>query len=245
MLSARGVRVAAFAGTGMRTTMKLYYHPVSTTCRPIVMLADEAGIDLELEVVDLFAGAHLKPEFEAVNPCRQVPYLVDDGFGLSEGSAILKYLADKAGSPTYPQDLKARARVNERMDWLNTGLYRDLAYGVIYPQCLPTQRRTDERVQAALLAWGREKSRGWLQVLDRHLLGDQPYLCGADVTIADYLGVCYLTVGEVVHLDYSAWQNVTRWIDRMKARPSWTRANEGFYAHFVAPFKDRQFEGLR
>lgn len=225
--------------------MKLYYHPVSTTCRPILMLADEAKIDLELELVDLFSGAHLKPEFEAINPCRQVPYLVDDGFGLSEGSAILKYLADASASPTYPREPKARARVNERMDWLNTGLYRDLGYGVIYPQCLPNYKRADERVQSALLAWGREKSRGWLHILDRHLLGDQAYLCGDEVTIADFLGVCYLTLGEVVHLDYSAWPNVTRWIETIKARPSWSRVNEGFYTYFVAPFRDKQFEGLR
>ena len=225
--------------------MKLYYHPVSTTCRPIVMFADEAGIALDLELIDLFSGAHLKPEYAAINPSCQVPLLEDGDFRLSECSAILKYLADKAGSPAYPRELKARARVNERMDWLNTGLYRDLGYGVIYPQCLPTYKRADERVQAAILAWGREKSRGWLQILDTHLLGAHPYLCGADLTIADHFGAALLSVGEVIHLDYTPWRNVQRWLDGMKSRPSWARANEGFYAHFVAPYKDAQFEGLR
>jgi glutathione S-transferase len=225
--------------------MKLYYHPVSTTCRPILMQAEEAGIALELVLVDLFSGAHLKPEYAAINPCRQVPLLDDDGFRLSEGSAIMKYLADKTGSPAYPQALQARARVNERMDWFNTGLYRDLGYGVIYPQCLPHYKRTDERVQAAVLAWGREKSRAWLQILDHDILGSDPYVCGSELTIADYFGAALLTVGEVVHLDYSPWRNVQGWLERMKARPSWTKVNEGFYAHFVAPYKDTQFEGLR
>lgn len=225
--------------------MKFYYHPVSTTCRPILLLAEDEKIALDLELVDLFTGAHLKPEYAAINACKQVPYLDDDGFGLGEGSAILKYLADKAGSAAYPKDLKARARVNERMDWFNTGLYRDLGYGMIYPQCLPTYKRTDERVQAAVLAWAREKARGWLQVLDQNLIGSNAYVCGSDLTIADYLGACYLTVGEVVHLDYSPWPNVTRWLATMKARASWAKVNEGFYAHFVAPYKDAQFEGLR
>jgi len=36
--------------------MKLYYHPVSTTCRPIMLFAAESGIDLEFELVDLFKG---------------------------------------------------------------------------------------------------------------------------------------------------------------------------------------------
>src|SRR5690242_8338356 len=109
--------------------MKLYYHPVSTTCRPIMMFAAESGIALDLELVDLFTGAHYKPEFSAINASNQVPVLDDGDFRLTECSAILKYLADKAGSPAYPKDLKARARVNERMDWLNTGFYRDFAYG--------------------------------------------------------------------------------------------------------------------
>lgn len=225
--------------------MKFYYHPVSTTCRPVMLLAEDAQIALDLELVDLFTGAHLKPEYAAVNPCKQVPYLDDDGFGLSECSAILKYLADKAGSPAYPQDLKARARVNERMDWFNTGFYRDLGYGLIYPQCLPTYKRTDERVQAAILAWGREKSRGWLQILDQQLIGGNAYVCGSELSIADYLGACYLTLGEVIHLDYSPWPNVTRWLATMKARPSWAKVNAGFYQYFVGPYKDAQFEGLR
>jgi glutathione S-transferase len=225
--------------------MKLYYHPVSTTCRPILMLADEAGIALDLELVDLFSGAHMKPDFAAINPSCQVPLLEDGDFRLSECSAILKYLADKAASLTYPRDLQARARVNERMDWFNTGLYRDLGYGLIYPQCLPHHKRADERVQAAILAWGREKSRGWLQVLDTHLLGANRYVCGNEITIADFFGAALLSVGEVIHLDYTPWRNVERWLGDMKSRPSWAKANEGFQAHFVAPYKDAQFEGLR
>ena len=40
-----------------------------------------------------------------------MPVLVDDGFRLTESSAILKYLADRCDSPAYPKDLKERARV--------------------------------------------------------------------------------------------------------------------------------------
>jgi glutathione S-transferase len=174
-----------------------------------------------------------------------VPVLEDGDFRLTESSAILKYVAEKARSPSYPQELRARARVNERMDWFNTGLYRDLGYGLIYPQCLPTHKRPDERVQAATLAWGREKSRDWLQILDAELIGSRAFLCGDEVTIADYFGAAIMTLGEVIHLDYSPWPNVARWLQSMKSRPSWAKVNEGFYAHFVAPYKGGQFEGLR
>jgi len=79
----------------------------------------------------------------------------------------------------------------------------------------------------------------WSIVTAQMLVADVP------VTLsADYLGAAYLTVGEVIHLDYSAYRNITRWLSNMKARPSWSQVNEGFYAYFVAPFKDTAFVGL-
>jgi glutathione S-transferase len=224
--------------------MKLYYHPVSTTCRPILLLAADERIALDLELVDLFTGTHFQPAFSAVNPSQQVPVLEDGGFRLSESSAILKYLADKAGSAAYAKDLQQRARVNECMDWFNTGLYRDLGYNLIYPQVLPNYKRKDANAQAETLAWGREKSRRWLGILDQSILGANAFVCGAQVSIADYLGIGMITLGEVIRLDYSPWRNVTRWVNTMKARPGWDKVNEGFYAHFVAPYKNTPFERL-
>src|SRR5262249_17762767 len=97
--------------------MKLYYHPVSPTTRPILMFAADSGAELDYQVVDLFTGENMQPAYTAVNPSQCVPVLEDGDFRLSESSAILKYLADKIGSPAYPKDLQKRARVNERMDW--------------------------------------------------------------------------------------------------------------------------------
>jgi len=225
--------------------MKLYYHPVSTTSRPIMMLAAENDIALDWNVVDLFSGAHLQPAYAAINPSCQVPVLEDGDFRLTESSAILKYLADKAGSPAYPSDPKQRARVNELMDWFNTGLYRDLAYGFIYPQAMPHYKRPDAAVHAGTLAWGRDKARGWLKILDENLIGPRnAYLTGADATIADHLGASMLTLGEVVHIDYSSWRNISRWLANVKARPHYAKVHEPFYAYFVAPYKDAKFEAL-
>jgi glutathione S-transferase len=225
--------------------MKLYYHPVSTTCRPIMLFAAESGIDLEFELVDLFKGEHLAEAYCTVNPSRQVPVLEDGDFRLTESASILRYLADTVDSPAYPKDFRKRARVNEMMDWFNTGLYRDLGYGLVYPQVLPHCRRAEEKVQAATIAWGRDKSRAWLKILDENLIGPRnAFVCGDSITLADYLGAAFLTVGEVIRLDYAPWPNVKRWLDRMKTRPSWSPVNEGFYAHFVAPFANVPFDGL-
>ena len=70
--------------------MKLYFHPASTTSRPIMLFAAENRIALEEQVVDLFTGEHYKAPFEAVNPNHLVPVLDDGDFRLTESSAILK-----------------------------------------------------------------------------------------------------------------------------------------------------------
>jgi glutathione S-transferase len=69
--------------------MKLYYHPASTTCRPIMLFAAESGIELDFELVDIFTGAQYKEPFNAINPNHMVPVLEDGDFRLTESSAIL------------------------------------------------------------------------------------------------------------------------------------------------------------
>jgi Glutathione S-transferase, N-terminal domain len=142
-------------------TLKLYYHPASTTCRPIMLLVAVEKIAVDYQLVDLFNGENYQPAFTAINPNQAVPFFEDGEFALGESSAILKCLADKQNSPAYPKDLRMRARVNERMDWFNTGLYRDLGYGFIYPQVIDAYRYPEPEVQSATLAHAREKVNKW------------------------------------------------------------------------------------
>jgi glutathione S-transferase len=229
----------------MEEVMKLYYHPVSTTSRPVVLFAAESGIDLDLQVVDLFTGEQYKPEYASINPSRQVPVLYDGDFRLTESSAILKYLAEKTRSPAYPADPRKRARVNERMDWFNTGFYRDFSYGFVYPQIFAFMRRPDEKVQAATVAWGREKALFWLKVLNEDLIGPAGrFLCGDEITIADYLGAMMVLGGEAIRADFAAYPNIARWLGHMKALRQWATVNEAFYKYVVEPNRSAQFVGL-
>ena len=207
--------------------MKIYYHPASTTCRPLMLFAAENGIKADFQLVDLFKGEHYQLPYEGINPNHLVPVLEDEGFRLTESSAILKYLADKIRSPSYPKELRQRARVNERMDWINTQLCRDFAYGYVYPQIFPTHKRPGAEAQAATLAWGRERSVGWMKVLDQHLIGPKhDYLCGSQMTIADYFGAPFVALGEAIHCDFAAYPNVARWLGNMKRVKSWGKVHE-------------------
>jgi glutathione S-transferase len=212
-----------------KTAMRLYCHPASTTSRIVMMYAAENEPALEFETVDLFTGEHLKPAFAAINPSCLVPVLEDGDFRLTESSAIVKYLADKARSPAYPTELRRRARVNERMDWFNTNFYRDFAYGLVYPQLFPTHRRPTDDVQAGTLEWGKQRSLAWFAILENHLLPrEAPFLTGENVTIADYLGAEMVAIGELIRCDFSRYPNVRRWLANVKALPSWPKVHQVF-----------------
>jgi glutathione S-transferase len=192
-----------------------------------MLFAAENNIDLERKVVDLFTGEHHQPPYVAINPNRLVPVLEDGDFRLTESSAILKYLADKIDSPAYPKDLQQRARVNERMDWVNTQLCRDLAYGFVYPQIFPTHKRRSDEAHDATLEWGKERAQGWLQVLNDHILAPgNDWLCGKTMTIADYFCASFVALAEIIGSDLSAYPNVARWLGRMKSLKSWNPVNE-------------------
>ncbi len=224
--------------------MKIYCHPASTTSRPVMLFVQENNIDAELQIVDLFTGEHYKEPYASMNPNRLVPMLEDGDFRLTESSAILKYLADKIDSPAYPKDLRQRARVNERMDWINTQVCRDFAYGFVYPQIFPNHKRPDEHVQAATLSWGKERAQGWMKVLDEHWLGPKnAYLCGDQITIADYFGVAFVALGDVVRSDFSPYPNIQRWLSNMKRLKSWNKVNETING-YAASFKDAKLEAL-
>ena len=224
--------------------MKLYMHPVSMTSRPVRLFIAENGIEVDEQVVDLMTGEHHQEPFTSINPNKLVPVLEDGDLRLTESSTILKYLADKIDSPTYPKDLKQRAKVNEMMDWFNTNFYRDYGYGFVYPQIFPHHQRPSEEAQAATVAWGKERAKGWLQILNDHWIGpDKTYLCGDQITIADYFAVGLLTLGEVIRCDFSAYPNIQRWLDNMKRLQSWSTVNEVFYG-FVESVKDKSFDTL-
>ncbi len=134
-------------------------------------------------------------------------------------------------APEYPKDLKQRAKVNEAMDWFNTNFYRDYGYGMAYPQIFAHHKRPTDDVQTATIQWGAERARNWLTLLDKHWIGPtNGYVSSKDVTIADYFGVCLVTLGEIVtQVDFKPYPNVQRWIGNMKKLDSWARINEQLY----------------
>jgi glutathione S-transferase len=210
--------------------MILYTWPGSPVCRPIAMFILDHRMKIKQRAVDLLTGEQFGAAYTAINPNGAVPVLDDGPLRLTESSAILKYLADKARSPAYPRNLRARAQVNAVMDWANTGLYRTFGYGFCYPQVLDHLRWSDPNTQAQMLAAGQSGSKKFLSVMNDHLLGGRwPWLCGNRITLADYFTSGILSLGELTGCEFTEWPRVRRWYKQMQDLPNWRSANAPLY----------------
>ena len=207
--------------------MKLYCDPISTTSRPVLMFIAEQGLDVEIVKIDLLAGGHLDPAFLAMNPNGIVPFLVDGDFAIGECAAILKYLAIRSHSTAYPEALKAQMQVDEAMSWFNTRFHEVFCLFTCYPY-MGVPHGASPELAAGMMAYGREHAPRWLDVLDGHMLADQPYVCGDRITLADYLGLSFVLLGALADYDLSPYPNITAWIARMKARPAFVPTYAAF-----------------
>ena len=209
---------------------KLYTDPSSTVCRPIHMFLEEHDLAVEQVVVDLKRGEHRSDWFARLNPNMAVPVFEEDGFVLTEAASIMRYFAQLADSPTYPAELRARARIDEALDWFNTGFYRDHGYGLVYPAVLPNYMIHDAQ-RRELRDWYEARVEARLHVLDEHMIGDDgTWVTGEDFSIADMFGAALITLGDLIGYDLSPYPNVCRWLGAVQARPSWAAANVTFDA---------------
>jgi glutathione S-transferase len=68
--------------------MRLYYHPLSSNSRRVLLTVYHLGLNLELNVVDLLRGEQKTPEYLRLNPNGKISILVDGGFHLWESHAL-------------------------------------------------------------------------------------------------------------------------------------------------------------
>ncbi len=92
---------------------KLYYSKGSSALAPHILL-EEAGADYETEEVPIASGAHLRPDYLAVNPKGRVPALETPNGVLTENPAILWYLGEAFPEMNFlPRDSYNRAKAQE------------------------------------------------------------------------------------------------------------------------------------
>ncbi|MCA9632454.1 MAG: glutathione S-transferase family protein [Myxococcales bacterium] len=187
---------------------KLYFHPFSQHSRRVVSLLNEAGIEHELVLVDLLKGDNMQPSYLALNPNHKVPTLVDGDFKLYESNAILRYLCNKHElTDWYPADLKARALVDQWMDWNQTRVATPV-FEVVFNKMFAgdnADKAAIERGEKSLAELGK--------ILDDALAG-KSFLVGDKPTIAD-LSVASNATQLQIGQSLPQGANIAAWLGRM------------------------------
>ncbi len=189
--------------------MKLYYAPGACSLAAHIVLR-ELELPFQLVAVSLSrkttsSGA----DFNAINPKGYVPVLqLDDGRLLTEGTAVLQYLADLApGKALAPANgTFERYRLQEWLGFINSELHK--TFGPLFDATAPAEAKARAR---ALL--GRR-----LGYLDGVLHG--PYLMGATFTVADAYLYTVLSWASHVGVDLDDWPAVKGYFERLVTRPT-------------------------
>jgi glutathione S-transferase len=190
--------------------MKLYYSPGACSLSPHIV-ALEAGIRLELEKVDLqtkvTAGG---ADFSKINPKGYVPTLqLDNGEFLTEGPAIVQYLADQkpasqlAPAPGTPN----RYRLAEMLGYINSEIHKSYS------------RLFNPAVTAAV----RDEAVAYLQkryALIEQQLGSHKFLLGDHFTVADAYLFTVTNWADHVKVDLSKFQKLQAFQQAVAARPA-------------------------
>jgi glutathione S-transferase len=120
----------------------------------------EKAIPFEIVEIELFAGAHLKPDYRDASLTGRVPALDHAGFRLAESSAIAEYLEElyPARASLLPKALQERARARQLMAWFRSdlGALRDERSTVtmfypfrLAPLARPAQRDAEKLIRVA------------------------------------------------------------------------------------------------
>ena len=164
--------------------LELWTSPTPNGWKVTIMVEElrEAGVnleDLEMRTINLSAGEQFADEFTARNPNNKIPVLKDGDLCIPESCAILQYLGER-----YPSSLLPAERAWEILPWV---YWQAANVGPIFGNKLSYTRYMDDvdpiQKEHPLERFGNEALR-LVSVLDK-VIGDKPFMCGDDLTIAD------------------------------------------------------------
>lgn len=195
--------------------LKLYYAP--GTCAQAVRIAlHEANAPHEAVRVDFASGEQRSPAYLAINPKGRVPALVTEHGVLSETPALLMYVAQRFPEARLaPTDPFALARLQELHSYLASTVH------VAHAHRPRASRWADEpEAQAAMQRKVPTNMAECFGVIERHHLGDGPWVLGEQYTVAD--GYLYTVAGWLKGdgVDMAQFPKVHAHFQRMGARPA-------------------------
>ncbi|MEO8248281.1 MAG: glutathione transferase GstA [Burkholderiales bacterium] len=194
--------------------MKLYYSPGACSLSPHIAL-EEAG--LKYEAIAAPTKTHKLPDgtdYYTINPLGYVPLLqLDDGTKLTEGPAIVQYIADQAPEKKLApaNGTLERYQMQSKLNFIGTELHK--GFGPLFNPSTPADFK-----QAT-----KERLLGRLKHIDGELAGKH-YLMGDQFTVADAYLFTVSNWCAKMEIDISGLSNLNAFRDRVAKRPAVQKA---------------------
>ncbi len=179
----------------------------------VLYVAEQLGLTYEYKQLDTSKGEQKQPEHLARHPVGKLPTVTTDSGVLFESGAICRYLAAPNGK-LYPDDLLARGKVDQWMDFFSVHLGRWLS-AVLF-----------ERVFRAKFGLGDPKqdqvkeALGFIEVqaaaVNKHLQ-DGGYFVGGELTIADLFAFAYVETVEASDISLAPYPHLQSWYTKIKS----------------------------
>ena len=222
------------------------WEPNANSGKPLLMLK-EKGAEFRYHYIDMTRREQHSPAYLALNPSGTLPTLVHDGLVLTESSAALEYLDEVLPGPSLrPREPLGRWRMRWWIRFLDLEFCPALAMfgGAGFSERVPPQssEAIEQQVRAIPLP---ERRRIWRLILARQIpqgelgesqrrigaglallertLAAQPYLAGADYTLADLVALATvhsLPSFRPEEVNERHTPNLLNWLRRAHSRPA-------------------------
>ena len=198
--------------------MKLYYSPGAGALASHITIRE---LNLDVDMVKVDVQVEHKTEtgesYPEINPKGYVPYLIiDSDTNLSEGAAILQYLADQnhEGRLSPLQGTVERYKMQEWLTFIGTE-----------PQRIIGSFFIADNLTHAGLEFAKVILHKRLAIMDDRL-ADNEYLMGADYTIADAYAFAILNWIPLFKLDIdiSGYKSLVSYLDNIRGREAVQKA---------------------
>ncbi|MEM1138546.1 MAG: glutathione S-transferase family protein [Pseudomonadota bacterium] len=217
--------------------MKLHGDPIAINVHRVMVFANEKGIDLPIEKVDVIKGENLEDAYLKINPRGTMPVLeLDNGRYLEEAPAINQYLESRYPEPNLcGTDAESRAFITARERWVEfeglspAGDVLRNSVPFFEGRSLPGHAgRVD--CQPVLIDRGKQRLELFYKLFEDRI-SQSKYVAGdafsmADITACLVFGFATASpIGAGVPLP-ETHTHTKRWLDEVFARPSFAFLRE-------------------
>ena len=199
----------------MGTPYRILGKASSINVRKVLWTCEELGLSYQQEDWGSgFQSTHT-PEFLALNPNAQVPVLIDDAGALWESNSICRYLANlHPGSGLLPIAPRARALVEQWMDWQACELNPTWSYAFMGLVRRHADYQDSRRIDASLQAWNAK-----MAILEQQLQRSAAYVLGEHPSLADIVLGLSVNRWKMTPMEHPDFPAIDAYYERLSLRP--------------------------